>query len=82
MSDGIMDALNAINDGPYLREIARIRKDGEIAALKSAINNLQQSLEREWIGTIESGHCQNLGRAITQVERIVRLALQEGNEHQ
>ena len=70
MSDGITDSMIASTDDPYTWEIARLRRSGEIAALKREIEGIQFAFHSGamWEGTVSAGRYKKLGAAITRAE--------------
>lgn len=57
------------NEDPYLLEIARFRRDGEVQALREKICTIQHNLSHAaWGDTERNGKYRKLGEAITRAE--------------
>lgn len=57
------------NEDPYLWEIARFRRDGEVQALREKIRTIQHHLSNAaWDDTERGGRYYQLGEAITRAE--------------
>lgn len=57
------------NEDPYLWEIARFRRDGEVQALREKIRTIQHHLSHAaWEDTDRCGRYYKLGEAITRAE--------------
>lgn len=69
MEGGMMD-LVASQEDPYLWEIARIKREGQINALCGQIGNIKHYLANDaWKATEAAGRYRKLGEAITRAER-------------
>lgn len=69
MSDGITDSMIASTDDPYTWEIARIKRAGELDALRYQIMQIQHYFGHyAWCDTIRGGHYKKLGVAIEKAE--------------
>lgn len=65
-----MSELKASQEDPYTWEIARIRRAGELDALRYQILQIQQYFEEQaWRDTQSSGHYKKLGLAIMKAEK-------------
>lgn len=70
MSDGITDSMIANTEDPYTWEIARIKRAGELDALRYQILQIQHYFSNDaWCNTASSGHYKKLGEAITKAEK-------------
>ena len=70
MSDGIADSELPSETDPYTWEIARIKREGELNALRSRILDIQRELSNNaWDNTQSQGKFKKLGEAITKSER-------------
>lgn len=57
------------NEDPYLGEIARFRREGEVQALRDKIRTIQHRLSHyAWEDTERNGKYRKLGDAITRAE--------------
>lgn len=57
------------NEDPYVWEIARLRREGEVEALRLKIGAIQHSLfQHAWKDTVRSGKFHKLGEAINRAE--------------
>lgn len=64
-----MSDPEASQEDPYTWEIARIRRAGELDALRYQILQLQHYFNNDaWVDTQSSGHFKKLGIAITKAE--------------
>lgn len=64
-----MSDLEASQEDPYTWEIARIRRAGELEALRREILQLQHYFNNDaWADTQSSRHFKKLGIAITKAE--------------
>lgn len=52
--------------------IEKVKRNGEIAGLKSHIEGLQWEFDRLWEGTVTKDHYSKLGQAITDGESILK----------
>lgn len=69
MTKVVRDELATSEEDPYTWEIARIRKSGEVAALRQQIENIKRFFACEaWNDTESGGRYKKLGDAITRVE--------------
>ena len=78
------DDLVASKEDPYLWEIARMRRAGEVGALRQEIGNIQHYLAHSaWEDTEKKGKYSRLCEAITKAEhalkkmRMLLIAIQE-----
>ena len=57
------------NEDPYVWEIARLRREGEIEALRLKIGTIQHNLSQNaWDETVRAGKFRKLGEAIERAE--------------
>jgi len=57
------------DEDPYVWEIARVRREGEVAALRDRICKIQHNLSNHaWEDTVRSGRYHKLGEAIMRAE--------------
>lgn len=76
------DELLASNQDPYMWDIARIRRAGELNALREAINNIKRYFSNgdAWKDSESNGTYKKLGLSITKAEhklKEMRLLLAE-----
>lgn len=70
MSDGITDSMIASKEDPYTFEIARIKRAGELDALRYQILQIQHYLEQDaWKDTVRGSNFKKLGLAIGKAEK-------------
>lgn len=79
-----MSDLKASQEDPYTWEIARIRRVGELDALRYQILQLQHYFNNDaWRNTASGGHYKKLGLVITKAEnqlKRMRMLLDEMNK--